>query len=542
MPDDPPRVIPIIISSTCADLGQYREEASEIIAAINERRNRVQLKDVSMERQTQSGDGEFAVKVSRDYVNQAEWMILIVGWHYGTISDEPGANGLSVTEWEYQEYEKRKAADPRMKLFVFMPGELNTENQYTPAPEEKNIALWMGMQTQQGSDRLRQFKQTVSAACIDYFANLPSFRKKLQITLERAIEKELFLSNVTPGSPLADVVFTVLDEIDECVQRVSLIGDCKRIHDQLHELRHLVVLPLREDVLPQWQEHGTLTRRRTLDGCAKKKIAVCAKLEDIEIDPSLQALFDSVQAVLGRPDPWQEQEDLTHVSEALDDFMFVVEQAFDEADLSMQKGESDLGEHYAALLHAIGSARGRPDLSAADQQRLDEKLRQIDDNRKLLKQFLSSHHNWHQAYKRLKEVADVRNSPVFARKLKLYLEVQLNKLLQLAVQELDDLKANSSSGQPISAESSLEAVSQTSSTPGAFAGFPDDLKCLKDSLESLLQGAREEAFDKVQSRFETAFYYVDKRTLQEVEEARRRATDLNKLVRDLAKRGERRKV
>lgn len=542
MPDDPPRVIPIIISSTCADLGQYREEASEIIAAINERRNRVQLKDVSMERQTQSGDGEFAVKVSRDYVNQAEWMILIVGWHYGTISDEPGANGLSVTEWEYQEYEKRKAADPKMKLFVFMPGELDDPDQYSPAPEEKNIALWSDRQTQQGRDSLRKFKQTVSEPCITHFANLPSFRRKLENTLERAIDKEFLLSNVTPGSPLADVVFTVLDEIDECVQRVSLIGNCKRIHDQLHDLRHFVVLPLREDVLPQWQEHGTLTSWRTLDGCTRKKIAVCAKLEEIQIDPSLQALLDSVQAVLGKPDPWQEHEDLTQVSEALDEFTYVVEQAFDEADLSMQKGERDLGEHYTALIKAIGSARGRPDLSLADQQKLDEKLRQIDDNRQRLQGFLSSHHDWQQAYKRLKEVADVRNGPDFAKRLKLYLGVQLKKLSDLADRELKNLEENSSSGRTLSGEPSVAVASQAPSTPSALAGFPDDLKTLKDSLQSLDQGAREEAFDKVQSRFETAFYYVDKRTLQEVEEARRRATDLNKLVRDLAKRGERRKV
>jgi len=40
-------------------------------------------------------------------------MIFIVGGHYGTISNDPGPNGLSGTEWEYQEYEKRKAADPK---------------------------------------------------------------------------------------------------------------------------------------------------------------------------------------------------------------------------------------------------------------------------------------------------------------------------------------------------------------------------------------------------------------------------------------------
>src|SRR5262252_7371289 len=98
-PESRVRQIRIMISSTRADLDQYRREASKVIGKIAEDiKDRIQLVEVSMERETQSGDREFAVAVSKRWVEESHWIVMIVAWHYGTISDEPGADGLSVTE------------------------------------------------------------------------------------------------------------------------------------------------------------------------------------------------------------------------------------------------------------------------------------------------------------------------------------------------------------------------------------------------------------------------------------------------------------
>lgn len=54
-----------------------------------------------MEEETQSGDREFAVGVTKRWVQEAD-CVLVVGWNCGTISDEVGADRLSVTDSEYR--------------------------------------------------------------------------------------------------------------------------------------------------------------------------------------------------------------------------------------------------------------------------------------------------------------------------------------------------------------------------------------------------------------------------------------------------------
>lgn len=56
MPDANVRQIKIMISSTRADLAQYREEASRIIKKVAaEKEKQLQLVEVSMEKETQDG-------------------------------------------------------------------------------------------------------------------------------------------------------------------------------------------------------------------------------------------------------------------------------------------------------------------------------------------------------------------------------------------------------------------------------------------------------------------------------------------------------
>ena len=146
MPGSLVKQIKIMISSTRADLAQYREEASRIIQRVAaEKEKQVQLVELSMEKETQSGDREFAVAVSKRWVEESDWVVVIVGWHYGTISDEPGADGLSVTEWEY-----RHAFERGKKLFVFIAGNPNTADRYRVSAEEReDLKDWSPRQTKE---------------------------------------------------------------------------------------------------------------------------------------------------------------------------------------------------------------------------------------------------------------------------------------------------------------------------------------------------------------------------------------------------------
>src|SRR5215831_13424431 len=118
--------IKIMISSTRADLMQYRREASRVIKRVAEDfEKEAQFVEISMEREVQTGDRELAVAVSKRWVEESDWILLIVGWNYGTVSTEAAALGLSVTEWEF-----RHAVDLRKKTFAFVAGEPQTENEY----------------------------------------------------------------------------------------------------------------------------------------------------------------------------------------------------------------------------------------------------------------------------------------------------------------------------------------------------------------------------------------------------------------------------
>src|ERR1700757_260920 len=96
-------LIKIMISSTRADLMQYRQEASRVVKRVAQDFEReAQLVEISMEKEVQSGDRELAVAVSKRWVEESDWILLVVGWNYGTVSTEPAAGGLSVTEWEFR--------------------------------------------------------------------------------------------------------------------------------------------------------------------------------------------------------------------------------------------------------------------------------------------------------------------------------------------------------------------------------------------------------------------------------------------------------
>ena len=70
---------------------------------------------------------------------------------------------------------------------------------------------------------------------------------------------------------------------------------------------------------------------------------------------------------------------------------------------------------------------------------------------------------------------------------------------------------------------------------GCHAPTNDLLRCLLDQLERLRESKEERECDAVRSPFDETFYYIDKRTLNEVEQAHEHVKDVEALLEDLRK-------
>ena len=501
-----------MISSTRADLDQYRREASRILKEVAEKnRNRVQLLEVSMERETQSGNREFAVDVSKRWVEESHWVVLIVAWNYGTISDEPGAEGLSVTEWEY----RHACSFPDKKIFGFVAGAADTAHQYRVSEEEeKDLKDWIAKQTPDQTKKLEAFKKDLAKWHLELFGNIKMFRERFDLTLTNQIDD--LPPDIQPGTPLAELIVRVVPTIRACIRKVSLVANCKEIHDQLHELRQNVIRPLREEVLPVWKQEGTLSdsRRAVILSRVFRKGKGIGIIEQVRknVDPEHQGLRDSVDAVIASPPLWNVEDDspgpeptLEQFTEAVETFSDAVQQAFSEADRSMTQGEADLREHYLALRDALNRGRQTMALGSGDQRRLDEELKTIDSHRGRVKNTLMLHHCWQQAHDKLEEVGGFRDAESFPRKLKQYRGAALNRLGVLVEDEL-----------ALAAEADADERQR----------LQDPLNKLTAAIAILQADASVHAFDEMRKPFDDAFYVVDHRTMKEMERARERVVGL----------------
>jgi hypothetical protein len=228
-------------------------------------------------------------------------------------------------------------------------------------------------------------------------------------------------------------------------------------------------------------------------------------------------------------------------AEIVDNFASHVQDAFNEADRSMEREKSDLRERYQYLLQELKHAREKRNLGPSDQKRLDDELENVDTNRLRVKDCLACHHSWHEGHDALEKVECFRETNRFQRELNLYCGTPLEKLLSLIDHELEQAGARDLEGGPpikgvIGAGARRQDPSQTSTNQHIRDAFVDDLSYLKKLLEALRRGADADLFDKVRRPFDDAFYFVDKRTLREVEQAEERVVKLEDWLDGLAAR------
>jgi hypothetical protein len=540
MPDATVRKIQVLISSTLADLAQYRQEASRIIESVAaEKEKRVQLVEVSMEKETQSGDREFVVAVSKGWVEESDWVVVIVGWNYGTISDEEGASGLSVTEWEY-----RHALALRKKTFVFIAGSPGTANQYRVSDEEKeDLKDWIPRQTKEQDAKLRNFKEYIGRQHAEMFSNLAKFRERLKRTLTDAIDD--LPPDVQPGSALAELILAVTPAIRDCIRQVTLIANCKEIHDKLHELRQQVIRRLREEVLPSWREEGTLSasKERLINGrlnTASSQLGAIGQTKHL-VTSDHQDLLRSVDHLLSLRPFWDVESDsrpsMETFAEAVDDFAVAVQDAFSEVDRSMAGEERALDELHAALLEAVSEARRQRQLRPTDDQQLDDELRKVGANKSRLASALATHHAWQEAHNELEKLHAFRETNRFEKELRRFSRTGVATLLDLVERELSTASSDSTgvTGPPGGPDAAVGRHGGPDSHSNVSDAHAADLGGLREQLEALRQGKGVEAFDLMRVHFDDAFYWIDKRTLRDVERSRQRVIAFEKLLEVLAR-------
>ena len=552
MGDAPVRKIQVMVSSTRADLLQYRKEATLVIKRVAaDVEKRIQLLDVSMEKETQSGDREFAVAVSKRWVEESDWIVVIVAWNYGTVSDEEGAAGLSVTEWEY-----RHAVKLRKKTFVFVAGDpvKAKADEYRVSSEETEDLKDWNLPDRQSEDqkaKLKKFKEELESSHVQMFAHLANFRERLEKTLRNAIED--LPPDVQPGSALAELVLSLTPAIRACARQVNLIADCKQIHDWLHELRQKVIRRLREEVLPRWSEEGTLSRSNErlinslLNKASTRLGAVGQMKHSIASD---QYLLRSLDGLLNLPPLWDVEVEpppsIERFSENVDDFAARVRQAFRQADRSMATEERAFDDLHTNLLNGLSDARQKRYLNPTDDQKLAEEISKVGANKSRLVAALTSHHAWQGAHDTLENLGEFRETDRFDTSLRRFCQNDLPSLLDLVDRELSTaaIEAPGDAGRETAGAGARSADAPSAPESQTANSRTSDLQHLREHLEALKRigdlprdGARGKGgpdYDSMRVLFDDAFYRIDKRTLEDVLRSRERVSGVERLLEVLA--------
>ncbi len=499
--------IRIMISSTRADLMQYRDEASRVIERVaGDSEKKVQLVEISMEKEVQSGDREFAVAVSKRWVEESDWILLVVGWNYGTISTEPDARGLSVTEWEY-----RRAVELGKKTFAFVAGEPETENAYCVADgDAEDLRQWNDKQDPALRAKLKCFKDALASTHLEYFRNLRHFSERLEKTLRTAVPD--------PASLPTDLLLSVRPSIQQCIDKVKLIAACKRVHDHLHELRQNVVRPILESALVQWRGDGEL--KLPVAVLIAHKIGFAEGLvRDIAAERQFLDVKADLLAALARVEGMSPQFDLQAQPPQPDDFgrkvgrfAAAVQTAFTLSDAAMLKDSNVLDDLHVSLLTNIGKAMQRRRLSAAEEAKLNEGLQRVEINKKRLMRELDAHHDWQYQHDKLDMLNGFRRSEEdFADQLANYV---INDAPQLCAM----------------IEREIAAQAQDDADP-ILAGT---VASLAKNLATLSQAPALPAFDNMRKTFDDAFYQIDKRTLAAVEASEQRVRSLESRLEEMA--------
>ena len=510
--------VKIMISSTRADLMEYRNRASELIARLkDEKQGRQEIIEISMEVATQSGRREYPVALSKEWVEEALWVIVIVGWHYGTITDEDGADGIGVTEWEY-----RHAMALQKKVFVFLSGEPDTANAYRPAANESNLSDWFIKQSEDQLRKIKEFRKQIGTRYADFFRDIDGFTRQLERALRKALDD--LLPPIREGGGLATLILECKPAFLVFMNSIRSLNHYKNIHDALHELRQFVIKPIRERILPVWYRDGELSRRNErrlsdireaanrylqeiADSCGQLDAAKAVDL--IEDIAKLERLASGMRPY---DDADSDEATLPDYTERVDQFAEATEAAFSCANKRMLTEQEAFSNFHDALTGKLNTARDESRLGPGENRTLQEELRKLQEGRKRLVDALIIHSTWQELHDDMERVQGHRGTNRYARKLSDFVEDNKGKIGRLVSESPRNLEAH----------------------PDLDTVILECLAALRTALDAVGATVDEERFDRLRAAFDNSFYQVDKRVLAIVQRSLGRVEQLDKLFYELA--------
>lgn len=528
--------IKIMISSTTKDLYKYRKNALEIINKLaDENRERLQLLGIGMETESQTGERETAIEISKNWVEESDWIVLILGWWYGTITTNENENleRLSPTHWEYKHAMKLKEKNPERKVFVFVTGEKDTPDRY----QETNVDYGdlkddKGAGTPEQNDKIQKFRMEVSDAHISYFKNLVDFTTKLEKTLRSTItDLEDRRPVERPGKGLASLILEFKIPIKTCIRKVRLLADYKELHDKLHEIRQKAIRPWREQVLVQWNTNPPLneTMQKVLTTAGNKSLIYLELIKTILAnDPSVddERLLKLLSKVIEMA--FDEEKDSASTiecfSDKVDRFSSHVQAAFTRANKVMIAQSDSLNDLHVKLADSLSLARKDHALTSKDDDLFDKWIGEILETRKNLKIVLETHDNWQSLHDQLERIDDARMSKEsFQDQLEDFCDSNLglfNDLISGWTAQLSSINNTTSESKVVSLKSTFAAL---------LAAL------LKDSASNTYDAILS-TYDEMKHDFDDVFYDVDRFTLVQVKKSKVKVDGFDQLLDELGQR------
>jgi hypothetical protein len=507
-----------MISSTRVDLMQYRERALRVVDKLRkEQQGKLEIIPVAMEEAVQSGEREYPVALSKKWVEQSDWVVLIVGWHYGTVTSEDGADGLSVSEWEY-----RHAVNQQKKLIVFISGHPRTQTPYRALQDEVNLQDWMD-QSEDQRGKSQRFREELGKQYSNFFRNIDHFEQQLESALRKALDDRV-PKDVSWN--LALLILKVKPAFVACMTSIRSLHHCKEVHDALHNMRQFVIKPIREGILPLWESESTLSQRierklreplRVASSLLATITSSCSHLDKagaVDLLELITKLRYSEPLLLPIPEnaPDGFAADLGAYTEAVDDFARAAEAAFSCANKRMLVEQRAFDDLHSELMDNLARARGQHELSPDEESQLTDEVRKLRDNKARLVNALNTHSEWQDLNDAIETVQGFCGTKLYERRVRELVARNAERLGRLATQSMETLDA----------DPDLDTVLHAS------------LQSLKTELDATQPQADLDRFDRLRKAFDDSFFQVDKRVLGIVQRSLGRVEDLDKMFERLA--------
>jgi len=524
--------IKAMISSTTEDLYQYRNTASEVIEEISkEIQNEMSLLWDSMDTNSPTGEDKTPISTCKGWVEDADWVVLIIAFHYGHISDEEEAKGLSITELEYEH-----AKFLGKRVFVFIAGTPRSHDAYrTTIGEREDLKDWLGSPNQ---EKLTTFKQKLQEEqFFKNFQNLKDFRDKLEILLRtncRDFINETYGKNATiktrkdPSGSFAKLLLNIKKSSKECNLQVTDLLTYKEVHDNLHDVRQLIIRPLREEFIPGWDESFIKLEKHSSE-------------YEIEIDSSLiddlrwpkKAMQKHIRRMNGTNNSTKKQEDKRLIKflediikiellptpkikkispeeykefkNRLRKFSIFVQAAFQQSNsLMLQQGRL-LADFKSGIDDAINTYQEKYEFTPEQRDLIKPRINNIEIHREQLITALNTHNKWQKYHDEFEKIDNEKDTDLDEYNESLNLFCIVNDV-EIINEELCYLE-------------SLESEQSSSPIKKVLLFLQENWTKMIDSVEN---------YENIRKKFDDVFYSVDKRTLRKVDEAKSCVDELEK--------------